>query len=262
MKLPSCLLTFTILNVTLITDAVFVELTYPTPAGVDPATYTRLAEFCSNLQPGYCCRSRQGSTTAPPNYRVAVFEDLGPLDIAAVWQGDPVPRGCSGRVASSRNGPGIWRFPGAAGAGTEGVVVAGASYVRLPQSISAERASRPMLEAQGILAMVTGGEGWVSERASLRLQQQALRTASMLRNMLLVGGSLDAAGPSGFHPRKRSEYKQRVVVRKEQGVAFVQPPPRTQWPDLIIVNGTNYTEQSVGSPVYESRDGGVLRFTE
>ena len=260
MKLLSPLFTFTLLSLTFMTDAVFVQLEYPTPAGVDRATYTVRAEHCNNLQPGHCCRTRIPAVS--PDFRVAIFKDLGALDIAAVWQGDPVPNGCSGRVASSKNGPGTWRFNGAVGPGTDGVIVAGASYVRLSQSISAERATRPMREAQGILAMITGGEGWISEIAPPSLQREALRMASVLRRMLLTGGSLDPIGPSGSRPRKRSEYKRRVVLRNEQGVAFLQPPPRIQWPDLIIVNGTNYTEESVGSPVYKSTDGGVLRFAD
>ena len=80
--------------------------------------------------------------------------------------------------------------------------------------------------------------------------------------MLLGGGNFDAAGPSGFSFRKRSEYKRKLVLRKDQGVAFVQPSPRIQWPDLIIVNGTDYTEQSAGSLIYKNTKGTILRFKD
>ena len=249
-------LTFMVLRLTLLTQAVDVEITYPTPAGVNPATYTSIiGQFCNNLQPGHCCQSRQaeGAPAADfQDYRVAIFRGLEVLDIAAVWQPQGDTGGCSGRVASSNNGLGTWRFPGA---GNSAVVLTGASYFRIPQSISAERASTPMREAQGILALITGGTGWVSESESPNLREQALSMASLLRNMLLGGGT------PGSQLRKRSEFKQRVAFRKEQGVAFVQPPSRVQWPDLIIVNGTNYTVQSVGSPVYQNTEGAVLRFT-
>ena len=84
MKLFSPLFTFTLLSLTLMTDAVFVQLEYPTPAGVDPATYTVRAEFCTNLQPGHWCRTRIPAAESP-DFRFATFEDLGALDIAAVW---------------------------------------------------------------------------------------------------------------------------------------------------------------------------------
>ena len=248
----------TALNLTLTTCAIDVGLHYPTPAGVDPATYTHSLQFCHNLQAGHCCQNRHygGRSFARfVNYRVAIFHGLEALDIAAVWQANGDRGGCSGRVASSKNGPGTWRFPEA---GNAGVVLTGASYVRIPQSISAERAGTPMREVQGILALITGGTGWVSESASPNLRQQALSTASFLRSVLLGEGTLNTAGSSESELRKRSEYKRRAAFRKEPGVAFLQPPTRIQWPDLIIVNGTNYTEQSVGSPIYQSSEGAVL----
>ena len=217
MKLLS-LIAFTNLTFTVVTLAVDVELTYSTPTGVDPATYTSIGEFCNNLKPGHCCPSRYSF------FPVAIFHGLQALDIAAVWQAEGTTSDCSGRVADSKNGPGTKILSGAVGTG---VVLTGESYIRLPQSISADRASTPMREAQGILGLITGGEGWVSEAASPNLQQQALRMVSLLRNMLLNGGTLDAAAwPSGLRLKKRSEYKRRVAFRKEQGVAFVQPPPK------------------------------------
>ena len=190
-------LTFTIISLALTTYGVFVELRYPTPAGADQPTYTPMSEFCNKLQPGRCCQSREAEGTPAAqfrNYRVAYFHGLEALDIAAVWQAKGDTGGCFGRVAGSKNGPGTWRLPGA---GNAGVILTGASYVRIPQSITAERASTPMREAQGILGLITGGTGWVSESASPKLRQQALSMASLLRSMLLGGGGLDAAGSSG-----------------------------------------------------------------
>ena len=42
---------------------------------------------------------------------------------------------------------------------------------------------------------------------------------------------------------------------------FAQPPPGSVWPDLVVVNGTSYTEESAGSPIYRSEDGKVLDFS-
>lgn len=112
-----------------------------------------------------------------------------------------------------------------------------------------------MLEAQGILGLVTGGGGWVSKEASSGLLQQAANAA------LGLGGS-----KSGFGLRRRGEWMRRGelvrrgVVSKDKGVVFAQPPAGVQWPDVVTFNGSEYTETSEGSPVYKSADGQTIDF--
>lgn len=109
----------------------------------------------------------------------------------------------------------------------------------------------PMREAQGILGFITGGTGWVSSFASLGVRQQAANAAAGL------GSSLANLGL-----RKRSEWRRRGIVSKDKGVVIAQPPPGVQWPDRIMMgDGTNYTEESVGSPNYRNQDGAVLNLT-
>jgi len=112
-----------------------------------------------------------------------------------------------------------------------------------------------MLEAQGILGLITGGGGWVSKQASWGLLQQAASAS------LRMGGSA-----SGFGLRRRGELMRgeelmrRGVISKDKGVVFTQPPPEVQWPDLIIFDGKNYTETSPGGSVYKSDDGQTIDF--
>lgn len=107
-----------------------------------------------------------------------------------------------------------------------------------------------MREAQGILGLITGGTGWVSQLASPGVRQQASNAA------LGLGSSLGSLGL-----RKRSELTRRGIVSKDKGVVIAQPPPGIQWPDLITVDGTNCTEESVGSPIYRNQDGAILNLT-
>ena len=173
------------------------------------------------------------------NYRVARFEGLAILDIAAVWQPQGSTGGCSGTPRDTTIGPGNWRYPDV---GDSDVTLTGGSYIKLPTSIPKGQ-SAPMLEAQGILGLITGGGKWVSKQAGSTLLQQAARAALLL-----------AAGSQG--------HQRRGIRSKDKGVVFAQPPGESVWPDLIMVNGTNYTEESVGSAVYRSEEGLVLNFTE
>ncbi len=112
-----------------------------------------------------------------------------------------------------------------------------------------------MLEAQGILGLITGGGAWMSKQASSGLLQQAAQAS------LRLGGSA-----SGFGLRRRGELMRREelmrrgVVSKDKGVVFAQPPPGVQWPDVITFNGTDYTETSEGGSVYKSADGQTIDF--
>jgi len=73
----------------------------------------------------------------------------------------------------------------------------------------------------------------------------------------------DAASELGsLGLRKKSELKRRGIMSKNRGVVIAQPPPGIQWPDRITtVDGTNYTEESVGSPIYRNGDGAMLNLT-
>lgn len=233
----------------LITHAVTVTLSYvpypPEPVTANQPIVSSVAQFCTNLRPGQCCQQRLPGGNRGFHY--ANFQNLEPLDIAAAWQPRGSASGCSGTPVGTGSGPGSWRFPLRS---SPTVVITGASYIRLPQSIQDNRVSTPMREAQGILGLITGGTGWLSQLASPGARQQASNAAAGL------GSSLGSLGL-----RKRWELTRRGIVSKDKGVVIAQPPPGTQWPDRITVDGRDYTEESVGSPIYRDRDGAVLDLT-
>lgn len=241
----------------LITQAVTVTLSYvpfPEPAAANQPMPTIMGQFCTNLRPGLCCQERRPGGNQ--GFRYASFHNLEPLDIAAAWQPqDSTSRqpqgstsGYSGTPVGTGSGPGSWKFPSRNN--REVLTITGASYIRLPTSIREDRVSMPMREAQGILGLITGGTGWVSQLASPSVRQQASNAA------LGLGSSLGSLGL-----RKRSELTRRGIVSKDKGAVIAQPPPGIQWPDLITVDGTNCTEESVGSPIYRNQDGAILNLT-
>ena len=242
-----------------LTHAVKVTLRY----GDDhpfPQMVLMTAQTCNNLRPGRCCQGRSqpeipGLTNPAgpfPNYRVATFEGLEVFDLAITWQVQGTTGGCSGTPVETTLGPGSWRFPTQ---GSASVLLTGANYIKLPTKIPKGREAAPMLQAQGILGLITGGGGWMSKDASYSLLQQAADAS------LRLGGSRSGFGlmrRGGL--MRREELMKRGVVSKDKGVVFAQPPPGVQWPDVITFNGTDYTETSEGSPVYKSADGQTVDF--
>ena len=196
------------------------------------------SQTCNNLRPGRCCQGRPlpilpGLPGGVRSYRIAQFTGLEPLDIAAVWQPQGTVGGCSNVPVATTAGPGNWRYPAA---GNSEGLLSGASYIKLPHSIPADQKA-PMLEAQGILGLITGGGQYVAKQAGNSLLAQAAQAA-----LALHGG----------------KNRRRGIRSKDKGVVFAQPPPVAVWPDLIMVNGKNYTEESIGSSKYVSEDGSVL----
>jgi len=239
-----------------LTQAVTVRISGPAPLAPPSVVATHVEivyQVCSNLRPGRCCQERPRTLVAgvpPPPFptRVVSFEGLEVLDVAAAWQPQGHSGGCKGTPAGTSIGPGNWRFPAE---GAPEMILTGASYLKIPTKIPAGREHAPLMEAQGVLGLLTGGGGWVSSLASDRLRQQILKAASSL------GGSA-----LQFSPRRRSEIKRRGIISRDKGIVFTQPPPGVQWPDLITVNGTNYREESVGSPIYRNDEGAVLDFKD
>ncbi|KAL8897860.1 MAG: hypothetical protein Q9207_006989 [Kuettlingeria erythrocarpa] len=238
--------------------AVSVSLDY---APSDTPTHRRVGpQTCRNLRPGRCCQSRPIPASAinpffvpPPDedYRVAQWTNLGALDIAAVWRRDPSTisttgaegegGGCKGTPIATQVGPGAWRYPAS---GLAGVIVTGASYIRLPQGGELKDEDSPWLEAEGILGLVTGGGEWISKGAGASARS---RIASW--RALLYGGI--------------SRMGKRGVFRGEKGLVLSQPPLEGNfvWVDLVMVDGVEYEAIGEGSPVYRSQAGAELNLT-
>lgn len=174
-----------------------------------------------------------------PNYRVAQWVGLQVLDIAAVWQPQGTKVGCSGTPLDTTTGPGSWRYPAE---GDSNTMITGASYIKLPLKFPTNEEA-PFLEAEGILGLITGGGKWVTKQAGSSLLQEAAKAA-----LLGFGGS---------RTRRR-----RGIISKDEGYVLAQPPGENVWADLIVINGTEYKEESAGSPIYTSQGGLVLNFTD
>ena len=143
----------------------------------NPLLANQMAQHCNNLRPGRCCQPRpihivpglgdllgNGAPNAPfRNFRVAQFTGLEPLDIASVWQPQGTTGACSGVPRETTHGPGDWRYPAE---GSADVILSGGSYIKLPTQLPKNPRSRaPMLEAQGILGLITGGGQYVTAKA-------------------------------------------------------------------------------------------------
>ncbi|KAI4273964.1 MAG: hypothetical protein LQ337_004263 [Flavoplaca oasis] len=228
-------------------------------AGPTPTVIATALQVCRDLPPGRCCAARpldDVGVVGGPNagnlqpghqpYNKAYISGLNALDIAALWR--PIPanniNGCAGIPFATRPGPGSWQFPfwGTTGLGQ---VISGASYIRLPASIPKERAQAPMMAAQGILGLITGGGSWVAPTASKNTKDQMSSVQAIL---------------AGGRPWSR-RVKRRVIVRGDKGWVFAQPPRGSVWPNLIMVNGTNFTVIGEGSKVYRSEAGRIMDFT-
>ncbi|KAG7007896.1 hypothetical protein G7Y79_00008g025340 [Physcia stellaris] len=208
------------------TSAVKVILSYG-DEHINPAMAAMNSQTCNNLPPGICCQGRPipamlFANPANPNsqwrdYRVAKFTGLETLHIAAVWWQPSDESGCSGTPLDSRPGGGNYRYPTQ---GSSDVTLTGASYVRLPDHIPKGQKA-PMMEAQGILGLITGGGPYIDKK----------------------GGTW-----------------KRGIRSPNHGVVFAQPPPSAIWPDVVSFDGTEYKQDHVGGSIYTSEEGRVLDF--
>ena len=117
------------------------------------------------------------------------------------------------------------------------MTLTGASYVKLPEFIPKGQTA-PMMEAQGILGLITGGGNYIDKKVGGSLLQRMLAAQSGLQ-----GGTW-----------------RRSIRSPNHGVVFAQPPPSAIWPDVVSFNGTEYKQDHVGGSIYTSEEGQVLDF--
>ncbi|KAL8956261.1 MAG: hypothetical protein Q9183_006360 [Haloplaca sp. 2 TL-2023] len=229
--------------------------------------------WCHDLEPGECCTvttPNEDNINANPRIwecpGAVEIRDLAANEIAAIWgqihhNSDPDP-GFPGAHETSTTTPGCSQAPilvthGPAAAryheswlddGDEiNYCFEGVSYIRLPASseLPHDRMSREALTAQGILGMVWPQrlmlpslfDTWISDEAIGRLVTSAGQM-----------GRRDALG-TGSSDRRPS---------KLPGRAYIGPPPRQRFPDMIKANGTEYVSRDTSELRYVSEDGQVL----
>ena len=217
---------------------------------------------CHGLLPGQCCAlvlpsqlrymasfwSPEFSAESARSWIVNVMNMLAD-EVAAVWALSNVDisvvnsilnmdNPCSGRAERTLRGPGdfktyAWddyaRHMSAEGDGSypPDHYFTGVSYIRLPKTLPIDRRSSSWLAAEGMLSLVWGGGKWMTER--------------------------------GKHTNiPRSEKMRRGRTSMLEGTAYIGPPPRWRFPDLITVNGTDYRSPNTSALYYKSADGQVL----
>ncbi|KAI4201564.1 MAG: hypothetical protein LQ350_003179 [Teloschistes chrysophthalmus] len=232
------------------------------------------------IRPGHCCNAlpigSQISGISPQNKRIK-FTGLAPHDIATVWTGEAGRMGCNGRSIASFSGGTEWTYI----ADDDGPIIRGGNYIKVPQGMPPTTAESQWIEGEGILGLATDYYGdWfppAQPAAATNLLHQMADAA--LAAMALIPGGL---GDSGY-PWKMRRRGNRVIdegkmamgpggrvekrdLRPGKGVGrgvvlCHQDPKKSQWPDVLDVNGVEYLAESPQSLVFVSRDGKVMNYT-
>lgn len=72
---------------------------------------------------------------------------------------------------------------------------------------------------------------------------------------LVCEGGSDCGGGGSIGLRSRG------IRSEKKGTAYIRPPNRWRWPNVVVVDGTRYENVGSGEMVYESADGRVLNMT-
>ncbi|KAL8734030.1 MAG: hypothetical protein Q9166_001791 [cf. Caloplaca sp. 2 TL-2023] len=111
--------------------------------------------------------------------------------------------------------------------------LSGVSYVQLPNEVPEDITTAEFVAVQGLLGLQTADKTWFAPG--------------------VIPSTLLGTGTSRFGSRSR-----RDVVRGLQGTAYIGPPPRSRYPDLITVNGTEYRSTNTSALNFQDSDGQFL----
>ena len=211
-------------------------------------------EVCNNLIPGQCCvalgpedypnstafSEYHGNPAITRSYPLATrIKGLQITEIAAVWgvaDASMPPRSvrahCSGVPWKTMTGPGYfvvyaWDDPLALLDDPPEQIVSGVSYIRLPTTVPTNAKTSLWLAAEGMLGLVWAGGRWL---------------APGVKNVRLAQGGISKRGI-------RSSLK---------GTAYARSPLMWRYPDVIVLNGTNYRSTNTSTPFYQTADGQTL----
>ena len=235
MILRSPLLALLVASPTLTVDVVITYLRFGIGHWINVAIAT-----CPSLPPGICCEALR--SRPEDNAYYVTFKGMLAGDIGAVWGARTTPEGniraaCSGTVIDSRRGPGDWHWRGLE-AGSQWRTATGAQYVSLPKRLPPDPTASRWLSMQGILQMAYGGNKWFATPAADRL-----------------------CGPASGGPHKRLKGK-RDIRSPLKGDLCVGPAPRWRYPELVVVNGSEYSDRGRGDLVYADAMGNTLDLTQ
>ena len=184
---------------------------------------------CHDILPGVCCR--QPFTRAGQGYAYEVeIQNLFAGDVGVVWS-DRVPfegssPGCSGRALETVIGPSrSWSVISSPSPHE----YTGASYISTPKNLPPSDTESEWLNAEGMKALVWGGGKWFAK-------------------------GVDPSQLTQWFPKT----SKRGITSKDKGQLYASPPNLFKYPHVMVINGTNYTDDSRGDLVYRSDAGTVL----
>ncbi|KAL9604097.1 MAG: hypothetical protein Q9219_000685 [cf. Caloplaca sp. 3 TL-2023] len=195
-----------------------------------------VAATCLNVRPGECCKTSEHDLEATTK---VLFRRLLAWDIAAVWRDDERPTlgsmgpdttGCSGPLIASQTGPGAWLWRQPSSPVRSRQAAQGASYVRIPSELPPDPRIAYHLVMEGLLGLVWSGGGWFSSPSAQKL----------------------LGSKSGLLLRKRTSVDTKPTAT---AIAYARPPRRVRYPDLLEINGSQYTLSDTGTKMYTSQGG-------
>lgn len=197
-----------------------------------------MAAICRNVQPGECCKP---PFRYPEATTKVLFRHLLAWDIAAVWRNneylDASNTGCSILLAS-RKGPGSWLWAQPpAPVLTRSRPAEGASYIRVPWILPPDQKKSDYLALQGVLGLSWSSGSWFAS--------PAVEKAFGHRYDIKVGGN-----------------RRRDIRSTEVGNAYARSPLRDRYPDVVELNGTEYSAGGAGGQIYSGDGGHVLNLTD
>ncbi|KAI9810148.1 MAG: hypothetical protein M1827_006674 [Pycnora praestabilis] len=241
-----------------VVSGVDVELRNEDPSVRDGPQYT--VQLYRDVQPGVCCRSVMNMFPFIHDFE---FRGLEAHDIATVWASAELINRCTGRMLQSQVGPGNWLYTTPdenlyGVAPTTVYTATGASYLRVQPNAKGKEAEAAA-NLEGIKKVTTRG----SRRASTS-GNSGWRTGISSNSR---GGEIRKRDEDA-EEEEEEDVEEADSAEELLDVTIVQdgvnttiyyiPPPRWVWPNLITVNGTNFTETMNGSLTYVDSDGFTL----
>lgn len=115
-----------------------------------------------------------------------------------------------------------------------------AQYISLPKALPPDAAANRWMGMQGILYMAFGGGNWFTTQAAGRL----------------CGAAVGSQTPS------TSTRARRDIRSPLRGDLCIGPAPRWRWPEVVEVNGMEYSDGGRGDRMYADAAGVVLNLTD
>lgn len=198
---------------------------------------------CHNLPPGWCCKNPSppqfGRGNGLSNYLhwpfAVEFNHLHPRHLAAAFTPWNEQIDCDHLPpVKSKEGPGTFIFttnyPVTLGA--QPLFISGASYVQLPNKVPETVAEAELVAVQGLLGLRSLEKSWTAPGVHMR-------------------------GSAEFETKSK-----RDIFGVQKGDAYIGPPPRGRFPDIITVNGTNYRSTNTSALDYRNADGELLDISD